>query len=203
MREPAITVPRDADRLRSALGPWPQPVARPVLVAVSGLPGSGKSYFSRGLVKEIPLLVLESDVLRRVLSPSPTYSGEESVRLFSACHDLIAALLGEGMPLLLDATNLLEGQREELYRVAEQAGAGLVLIALRAPPRVIRRRLEERSRGGDPEDHSTAGWEVYQRMERTREPLGRNHLEVDTSRDISPAMAMAVAEIDRAMGPGG
>ena len=203
MREPASTVPRDADRLRSALGPWPQPVARPVLVAVSGLPGSGKSYFSRGLVKEIPLLVLESDVLRRVLSPSPTYSGEESVRLFSACHDLIASLLGEGMPLLLDATNLLEGQREELYRVAEQAGAGLVLIALRAPPRVIRRRLEERSRGGDREDHSTAGWEVYQRMERTQEPVGRNHLVVDTSRDISPAMAMAVAEIDRAMGPGG
>ena len=187
----------DVERLRAGLPEGPAPVARPVLVVVSGLPGSGKSHFSRRLVAEVPLLVLESDVLRRALFPSPSYTRDESDRLFSACHALIVGLLEQGVPVLLDATNLAESHREPLYRIAGRVGAGLILVRLHAPPEVVHRRLKARSRGLDPEDQSSADWKVYRRLSDTVEPITRNHFVVDTSRDISPALAKAVREIGR------
>ena len=63
------------------------------MVVISGLPGSGKSYFSRKLVAEVPLTVLEGDVLRGVLFPRPSYTSSESARLFEACYTLIRDLL--------------------------------------------------------------------------------------------------------------
>ena len=68
----------DAQTLRGSLSELPSPVARPVMVVVSGLPGSGKSYFSRRVASRVPLLVLESDALRRVLFPEPSYTASEA-----------------------------------------------------------------------------------------------------------------------------
>ncbi|MDP6782725.1 MAG: hypothetical protein QGG56_04015 [Dehalococcoidia bacterium] len=39
------------DILRESLGTLPEPVANPPLVMVSGLPGTGKSYFCRYLLE--------------------------------------------------------------------------------------------------------------------------------------------------------
>ncbi len=65
-------------RLLESLGQLPKPVAYPVLVAVSGLPGTGKSYFSRQLAGYIPLAILETDALRKELFPCPIYSAAEN-----------------------------------------------------------------------------------------------------------------------------
>ena len=183
--------------MRAALGALPRPVARPFLVVVSGLPGSGKSYFSRRVAERVPVALLESDVLRRSLFTVPTFDATENSRLFRACHAIVRELLVERIPVLLDATNLIEWHREKLCHIAEQAKAKLVLVLMKAPPEVVRHRLAGRALGMDPQDISTADWEVYQKMSSTVEPMRRNHFVVDTSRDISPAVARVVREIDR------
>ena len=155
---------RDVERLRASLPERPPMAARPVLVVVSGLPGTGKSYFSRRLVSRVPLLVLESDVLRKVLFPAPEYTAFESERLFRACYSLIDELLGHGVPLLLDATNLVEAHRESLYSTVARREARLIFVYLKAPPDVVYKRLKSRSNGVDSEDSSSADWQVYQRM---------------------------------------
>ena len=179
--------------------PPPPPVARPVMVVISGLPGSGKSYFAHRLVKQVPLLVLESDVLPRALFPNPTYTRDESAQLFEACYSLIDDLLRQGIPLLLDATNLTEGHRERPYHITEQLALRLILIYLKAPPDVVYDRLKGRSERANLEGRSSADWGVYQRMRSTVEPIKRNHLVVDTSKDISPAIAKVAREIRRWM----
>lgn len=197
---PDTRTAQDADLLVASLTDMPPAMARPVMVVVSGLPGAGKSSFSRRLVELVPLLVLETDVLRRVLVLDPTYSKEESARLFQACHLLISRLLKQGVPLLLDATNLVEAHRERLYHIAEQTGVRLVLVFVTAPPEVIRGRLQRRQEGIDgPQDHSTADWSVYQRMRISAEPLRRSHFTVDTSRDLESVMARIAGEIRRWM----
>ena len=98
----------DVKRLTESLGKLPESVTKPVFIAMSGLPGTGKSYFARELARKIPLVILESDALRKVLFPSPTYSAAESARLFRASHLLIERLLRKGISLILDATNLVE-----------------------------------------------------------------------------------------------
>ena len=55
----------DVARLAESLVNIPGPVAGPTLVVVSGLPGTGKSYFSARLAEKLDFLVLESDALRK------------------------------------------------------------------------------------------------------------------------------------------
>ena len=178
----------DVDRLRRSLDGLPQPQVRPSLIVVSGLPGTGKSFFCRKLAERLPFLILTSDSLRRALFPTPQYHEQENKRLFSACHVLIEELLERGIPVIFDATNLLEHHREYLYRAAERAGARLILVWVEAPPEVVRQRLLAREVAAVPESDSQAGWQVYNKMKPRTEKISRNHLVVDTSRDITAAV---------------
>ena len=123
----------DVGRLAESLGQLPEPAAKPALVAVSGLPGTGKSYFCGKLAERLPLAIVESDALRKVLFSSPSYSSKESSHLFRAVHHLIERLLRKGISLIFDATNLSEQHREYLYSIAERLDIKLVLVRVEAP----------------------------------------------------------------------
>ncbi len=185
----------DVQRLAGSLGELPEPVVTPAFVAVSGLPGTGKSYFSGKLAERLPFVILESDALRKALFPSLTYSPQESSRLFQACHQLIEKLLKRGVPVILDATNLSERYREHLYSIAEHLDARLVLVRVEAPPEVVHERLKARTENSD--GSSDADWEVYKKMKSRVQKINRNHYAVDTSRDITPALDKIVREIKR------
>ena len=193
---PDAGVAEDAARLMAALGPLPAPVTRPVLVALIGLPGAGKSTMARHIAGRFPLLVLESDGLRRLLTPAPDYSKEESSRLFGAIHRIIAELLARGVPVLLDATNLVEAHREPLRRLAREAGARLVLVLVQAGPRVVRERLSRRAGMALPGAGSEADWSVYLRMRATFEPIRGRHHTVDTARDTGPVLDRIAEELE-------
>lgn len=185
----------DLVKIKESLGPLPEPVVNPPFVVVSGLPGTGKSFFCRRLAERMPFLILESDALRKILSPSPDYTTEESARLFSVCHSLIAELLDEGIPIVFDATNLSERHRERLYHISDSAGVKLILVRVEAPSEVVYQRLQTRKDRSEPEDKSDAGWEVYQRMKHNTEKISRNHFVVDTSRDVTPAINKIIRAI--------
>jgi predicted kinase len=187
----------DVKKLMDSLGQLPEPSVAPVLIIVSGLPGSGKSYFSRRLAERMPLPIIESDAMRQLLSSRPDYSPGESVRLFRACHALIDELLRKGISLIFDATNLIERNREQLYRIGERAGAKLILVRVEAPQELVQQRLERRQTEPDQNDKSDADWKIYQKMTATAEKIRRNHFAVDTSRDIAPAIEKIVREARR------
>ena len=187
----------DVQQLTDGLGELPEPVVKPAFVAVSGLPGTGKSYFCSKLVERLPLVVLESDALRRELFLEPSHSSPESARLFRALHLLIARLLKQGISLILDATNLSERNRERLYNIADRLGARLILVRVEAPPEVVYQRLKARAAGDNNESNSDADWAVYQRMMSSVQKIGRNHYAVDTSRDIGPVLDKIVREVRR------
>ena len=183
----------DVERLAESLGKIPERVTRPGFVAVSGLPGAGKSYFCSTLAERLPFTILESDALRKVLFSTPDYSARESQRLFQAVHFLIEKLLEKGVSLILDATNLSEQNREYLYNIAERSGVRLVLVRVEAPDKVVRQRLESRQENS--ESNSDADWVIYQRMKSSVEKIRRKHYVVDTSRDITPVLDKIVREM--------
>jgi predicted kinase len=184
----------DVKRLADSLGKLPEPVVKPAFIVVSGLPGTGKSYFCTKLAERLRFLVLESDALRKTLFPSPSYSPEESARLFRALHHLIEVLLTKGISLILDATNLSEHNRERLYNIAERLEVKLVLVRVEAPPEVVYQRLKSRVGGAG---NSDADWSVYQKMKSMVDRISRNHYAVDTSRDITPVLDKIVREVRR------
>lgn len=188
---------QEVAELRSSLGRLPEPVVRPLLLLVSGLPGTGKSHLCHKLAERVPLVILESDALRQALFVNPSYSAAESSYLFRAIHLLIEHLLKEGIPLVLDATNLSERHREHLYSIADRLNAKLVIVQVKAQPELVRQRLEERAQTQQRIDSSEANWTVYEKMQPTVERIRRHHFVVDTSRDIEPALDKIVRELKR------
>lgn len=185
----------DVDRLTESLGQLPEPIAEPGFIVVSGLPGTGKSYFCGKLAERLYFLILESDALRKALFPAPSYGRQESSYLFRAIHLLIERLLKKGISIILDATNLSERHRERLYHIADRVNAKLILVRVEAPPEVVQERLKHRLENS--EGKSDADWTVYQRMKPTVDRISRNHYVVDTSRDIAPVLDKIVREVNR------
>jgi predicted kinase len=190
-------VEADSQKLKDALVKLPEPVVNPAFVIVSGLPGVGKSYFSRKLAERIPGVIIESDAMRKQLFPNPKYRARESKRLFDACHWLIEDLLRSGITVILDATNLIEQHREKLYRIANRSGAKLAVVQVEASPEVVLERLQGRERGIEPCDNSDAVWDVHQRMKMKAERIRHNYFAVDTSKDIEQVINKIVRVVKR------
>ena len=187
----------DVQQLTESLGQLPEPMVEPTFIVVSGLPGTGKTYFCSKLAERLPFVTLESDALRKTLFSSPSYSPQESNHLFQVCHLLIEKLLRKGIPLILDATNLSERYRERLYNIADRLDVKLILVRVEAPAEVIRERLKARQERMNPGDKSDADWEVYRRMKPAIQKISRNHYAVDTSRDITPVLDKIIREVKR------
>lgn len=78
-------------------------------VWITGLPSSGKSTITKALAHQlracgVDAVILESDALRRVLTPSPTYSEEERETFYGAMAYIGSLLTQHGVPVLFDAT---------------------------------------------------------------------------------------------------
>ena len=169
---------------------------QPSLVVLSGLPGTGKSHFAGALNQRLPLLVVSSDRMRKLLVPRPKYTRAEHSRIFAACHRLVAELLTEGRKVVFDAAHLTERARQPAYDIAQRVGAPLILVWFTAPQEVIRRRLDDRAAGLNSNSYSDAGWEVYCRLSPGVEPIARPHLSVDSGQDISWSLDQVVSWIE-------
>jgi hypothetical protein len=166
----------------------PRMPQQPLLVAMCGLPGTGKSYFAAKLIEQVPFLILETDRLRKVLVEHPRYSTQEHRRVFRSCYQLIQYYLINGYSVLFDATNLNEEFRTYLYDIAEATHAPLALVHATAPENTVRRRLKQRKADRHANTYSDAGWLIYTRLAPVEEPVQRDHYALDTSKDISPVL---------------
>jgi predicted kinase len=184
----------DVDRVLQSLGELPPSRPRPALVVVAGLPGTGKSQFSREVRLRTGAVILESDAIRRLLFERPSYSWRESRRVFAALHAAAERLLDAGISCIVDATNLAEAYRQPLYDIAERHGAKLVIVEATAPPEVAIARLSERAIA--PENVSDADVAVYERMLPKWEPIGREQFVVDTSKSTHEAADAVAREME-------
>jgi len=166
------------------------------LIILSGLPGTGKSHFAREIWQRKDIRIVESDVVRKLMVPKPTYSKAENTALFYRCHGYIREYLASGDSVIFDATNLREVYRKPVYEIADDLGAKLIVVQMWAPYEVALTRLLERSTGkGSESDNSSADGVVYKRMMSSQEAISVPHLTVDSSQDITPMVDYILEEM--------
>jgi adenylylsulfate kinase len=76
---------------------------------LTGLPAAGKSSISRELVKElaqreVSIVVLESDEMRRILTPKPTYTDKERDAFYRSLALIGELITRSGINVIFDAT---------------------------------------------------------------------------------------------------
>ncbi len=107
------------------------------VVWLTGAPAAGKTTIARELIalleKEgVRPAHLESDALRSILTPQPTYGREERDRFYAVVADLAALLAGQGFPVLLDAT----APRRAHRRRGREKAARFLEVFVRTPRQV-------------------------------------------------------------------
>jgi len=138
----------------------------PVLLAVGGFSGSGKSHLAAALaplVGPVPGAVhLRSDELRKVmLGQDPEtplrpagYRAEVSARVYGEIHHRAEQALSSGHAVIADAVHNRADGREALAALAARCGVAFLGIWLDADPALMARRIG--GRRGDASDADAA-----------------------------------------------
>ena len=132
----------------------------PAVFWLTGLPGSGKTALALAAREAFPsIVVLHMDEMRRVVTPSPSYSDEERERVYRALVFTAMVLAREGKGVVIDATANRRAWRE----LARGLVPNFHEIYVRCPAELCRereaRRVDEFAPGGVYEKGG-AGWPV-------------------------------------------
>jgi adenylylsulfate kinase len=128
-------------------------------VWITGLPASGKSTVAAALRKELAArgvnaAVLESDELRKVLTPEPRYDDAERDFFYGALAYMGLLLVEHGVSVIIDATAnrraYRDRARKEIGRFLEVFVDSPLSVCIARDPKGIYRRGREGSATGVP-----------------------------------------------------
>jgi len=176
----------------------------PVLVAIGGLSGSGKSVtaarFAAKIGRAPGAVHLRSDIERkRQLGvpdlqrlPQSGYTMAVTEQVFAALRDQAGQALRAGQSVVVDAVHRNPAERDMIAAVARRAGARFVGLWLDAPVDVLTARVEQRT--GDASD-ATVG--VVERQAQTDiGPLA--WVRIDASQNPAAVVKAAIAACETA-----
>lgn len=152
-----------------------------MLVLICGLPGTGKSTIANALARKIEATVLRTDEIRKELFREPRYSEEEKELVYRATFLIAAYLLKSRRNVIIDGTFYRRAIRKRIYEIAGETKSRLKIVECVAPEYIIRRRMESRARRMNL--LSDADYEVYKKIKNEFEPIQREHIIIDTSKD--------------------
>jgi predicted kinase len=182
---------------------------KPVLVLMSGLSGSGKTWLAERIARRIGAIHVRSDVERKRMAglaatavsrsgvDQGLYAQETNDSTYRTLARCASHILAGDFVAIVDATFQRRADRALFCRLAADLKVPLMLIRCRAPAQTLRARILERSRQG--RDASEANLAVLERQQATFEAIdpgeGLDVIDADTTR------ATVVDEIEQVLTP--
>ncbi len=119
-------------------------MVQPILYLTFGHPGSGKTYFSSRLARDLGLFHLNGDRLRQELFEQPSYTLQETKSVFRVMDYVAEELLKRGMSVIYDGNMNKREFRDRVASVAKRAGAQYRLVWVKTPVALSTVRLRDR-----------------------------------------------------------
>ncbi|MBT8092566.1 MAG: AAA family ATPase [Gammaproteobacteria bacterium] len=154
---------------------------KPVLIAMHGLSGSGKTWLSSKLLSRLPAIRVRSDIERRRVfgmdesehsesAPGEgIYAEQAKGRVYRRLFELAGTLLQTGFNVIIDASFLQRAPRDEVRAFAESNSCALVFVETIAREKTLVERVKQRKASGV--DASEAGAAVLAYQQTQIEPL--------------------------------
>ena len=184
--------------------------ARPILLVICGLIGTGKSTLAAALSGITGFELLRSDEVRKKMagldmkthSYEPFGKGIYSDEFFDATYDALfqeaEQRIGKGRGVIIDASFKKEKYRSRAKDMAESLKVPFLLIECRCPDEIIKQRLIKREREG--EDISDGRWPVFLEQKNNFEDITeiskKEHLIIDTGKALDDNIEEILRVID-------
>ncbi len=187
-----------------------QAIPRPLLILMTGLMGSGKTYLSERLAARWQMAHISSDVTRKALAGIGSterryedfgkgiYSPAFTRRTYDAMLEQARERLRGGESVILDASFSKRDERQQALDMAKDVGAAALVVECAAPDDEIARRLTRRVEGREP-TASDGRLELYYQQKAVWEPTDdvpeRACIRLDTSSPPQDTLRTLLYEI--------
>jgi predicted kinase len=152
-----IAAVREAERHLMLADSYAKPWLRPLVLAVGGLSGTGKTTLAKALAAAFGAELLRTDVIRRELlgdGPQPAqadagvYSPQSRERVYAEMFRRAKSLHGEGISVVLDGTFAEHAQLNAARSIGSQSGHLPFAIECVCRPETARERIARRLAAG-------------------------------------------------------
>lgn len=165
----------------------------PQLIAMSGLPGSGKSTVAEGLARHFQIPILSIDPAEAAMWAS----GLKKMETGNAAYQVVQALAAENLKLgtsvVIDAVNPVEAARDMWRMLAAEQNVPLTFIEVVCSDQATHReRIESRVRGIA--GMSEVTWNQVQARQNEYEPWRGDHILLDSFQSDPQTLIAAAIE---------
>ena len=166
-----------------------------LIIMVMGLPGSGKSFFSRRLADDLGASYIGSDELRSKMGLMGKYQMSSKQLVYNAMLKAAEKVIQNRGDIVLDATFFLQDTRDKVVELSLKSKVKLIPILVEAEENIIGERLSK------PRRDSEADFQVYRQIKESFEPLNGPYLSLlSTNENIEEIIGQAIHYIQNQHG---
>jgi predicted kinase len=167
-----------------------------MIVALAGLPGTGKSTLAQALAAHFGGAVVSKDSLRAAAFPPPwtLYTTEQDDFVMGLMLQCAAFLVEHSCPaVFLDGRTLSRAyQREGIIQASARWNRQFRLVECVCPDRVAIARIES---GGDAHPAANRNAELYWKVKARFEPILQPKVVANTNQPLSITLAQTIAAL--------
>lgn len=168
---------------------------RPIIIAMHGFSGSGKTWISERLMRALPAVRIRSDIERKRLHGygdtdcsgsaigQGIYTDAASIAVYERLAEITTALTQSGHSTIVDASFLKLTQRSQFLDLASRLRVKFLIVDTDAPISELAARLQARQ-----SDASEADFNVLQHQLEFADPLTPNEQAATISVDTEGAV---------------